>query len=118
MKNFLIVYQLLLQIKFDNYHQQIQIQIIQILDCKIDQNLISFYIYIYIQFSRLNEAKSMVCLEVMQVLIMCPSFYSLIDNSSRFFKKRILLKLFFFKFLRCKFNFKTSIRSITSIWKY
>jgi hypothetical protein len=24
----------------------------------------------------------MVCLEVMQVLIMCPSFYSLIDNSS------------------------------------
>ncbi|CAF3333891.1 unnamed protein product [Rotaria sp. Silwood1] len=30
----------------------------------------------------ISEAKSMVCLEVMQVLIMCPSFYTLIDNTS------------------------------------
>ncbi|CAF4102206.1 unnamed protein product [Rotaria sp. Silwood2] len=29
----------------------------------------------------ISEAKSMVCLEVMQVLIMCPSFYTLIDNA-------------------------------------
>ncbi|CAF1149162.1 unnamed protein product [Rotaria sordida] len=30
--------------------------------------------------SIVSEAKSMVCLEVMQILIMCPLFYTLIDN--------------------------------------
>ncbi|CAF0835886.1 unnamed protein product [Adineta ricciae] len=29
-----------------------------------------------------SEAKSMLCLEAMQVLIMCPSFYKLVENSS------------------------------------
>ncbi|CAF4384031.1 unnamed protein product [Rotaria sp. Silwood2] len=32
--------------------------------------------------SIVSEAKSMVCLEVMQILIMCPLFYTLIDNSN------------------------------------
>jgi hypothetical protein len=38
----------------------------------------------YFLISRIFEAKSMLCLEVMQVLIMCPLFYTLIDNSSMF----------------------------------
>ncbi|CAF3750615.1 unnamed protein product [Rotaria sp. Silwood1] len=34
----------------------------------------------YPNSSIVSEAKSMVCLEVMQVLIMCPLFYTLVDN--------------------------------------
>lgn len=40
---------------------------------------------------RLAEAKAMVCLEVMQVFIMCPVFYMLIDNRSTSSFERVVL---------------------------
>jgi hypothetical protein len=49
--------------------------------CKKNDSLIK---NLYFLISRIFEAKSMLCLEVMQVLIMCPLFYTLIDNSSMF----------------------------------
>ncbi|CAF4265028.1 unnamed protein product, partial [Rotaria magnacalcarata] len=36
----------------------------------------------YSNSSAVSEAKSIVCLEVMQVFIMCPLFYTLVDNSN------------------------------------
>jgi hypothetical protein len=103
MKNFLIVYQLFLSIKLDNYHLPLPIKFMQIQDCKINKTYLNLGFF-YFLFARIYEAKSMVCLEVMQVFIMCPLFYSLIDNSS-IFSLKILFKSSALVLFRCEFDF-------------
>jgi hypothetical protein len=77
--NSITVFPLFLPIKYVN-HRRRQAA------CKTASNigLVRWFdyvrLFIYFRLSSVIEAKTMVCLEVMQVFIMCPIFYTLIDN--------------------------------------
>lgn len=93
------------------YHPQ-QAQTIWIQHCEQKRSLfgLSFIEHVF----RISEAKTMICLEVMQVFIVCPMFYTLIGNSSEF---RHNCHSMIEPSPRCQFDSSTSIGSITSLRK-
>ena len=81
MTNFFKVFPLCWPIRFVNYAQQRTCNPIRIVACKHDHPL-DYHSMLFL-LERAFEAKTMVCLEVMQVFILCPVFYTMISNPSK-----------------------------------